>query len=244
MFFITQQTAIGYRSEADLLSRQAIQLELVGLVIFVRDRSQSVRVNYIISKSSKVFSGVAQRNVLGPILFLIFINDVCSVSDNHKLSVKLFAHDIKLYSSTDISTDYLSLQNHLNLIYQRSLDWYLGLHPAKCVNLSLNTSTCNRCYSIGNTLQNNVSSSTDLGVIVNKHVNFESHVDKMFVKENQMDALILRRSRSRDLVLLTKAFVTYVKYILQFASRLWSPYKHNYIDKIRSNPSENDLPND
>ena len=86
----------------------------------------------------------------------------------------------------------MSLQNYLNIIYKWSLDWRLGASPTKCVNLSINSSTCNPCYSIGNTLLNNVSSVTDLGVIVNQHLNFESHVDQMYVETKQRVTLILR----------------------------------------------------
>ena len=82
---------------------------------FLRDSSQSVRVNDTISKSSKFLSGVLQGSVLCPILFLIFINDMCSVSDNHKVSVKLFADDLKLFADDiklDTSANYFSLQSN------------------------------------------------------------------------------------------------------------------------------------
>ena len=189
--------------------------------------SQSVRVTNINSKSSTVLTGFPQGSALGPILFLIFINDTGSVSDNHNVSVKLFAGDIQLNHSIDVSADYLSLQDYLNLIYKWSLEWRLGLSP-----------TFNPCYSIGNTLLNNASSVTDLAVIVDQHLTFLVHVDQMCVKANQWAALILRCFRSRHCVLLTKAFVTYVRPILDYVSYIWSQYKIHYIYKIESVPKQ------
>ena len=72
---------------------------------------------------------VSLREVSWALFSLMLINDMCSISDNHNVSVKLFADDIKLYNFIDTNADYLSLQNHLNLLYYLSLDWQLGLSP-------------------------------------------------------------------------------------------------------------------
>ena len=72
---------------------------------------------------------------------------------------------------------------------------------------------------------------------MDQHLNFESHVDQMCTKARQRverASLILRYFRSRDPVLLTKAFVTYDRPIFEYASGIWSPYKLSYIDMIES----------
>ena len=88
-----------------------------------------------------------------------------------------------MYISTDISADRLSLQNYFNLIYKWSLDWQLGQNAPM-----FNRSTCNPEYSIDNTLLNNVSTLTDIEVIVDEYLNFESHVDQICVKARQRSA--------------------------------------------------------
>ena len=179
----------------------------------LHDHSQFVWV-HVNSKSSKVLSGVTLGSIFGPILFLIFINDICSGSDNHNVSVNY----LLMILNGVVLIDYLTLQNHLNLIYKWSLDWQLDLSSTKCWNLSLNSSTCNPSYSIGNTLLNNVSSYNKLAVIIDHHLNFDCHVDQMCAKANKRRVLILRCIRSRDPVLLTKTFATYVRPILEYAS--------------------------
>ena len=86
-------------------------------MIFVHARSQSARVNNANPKSSKVITGAPQSSVM---------THICSVSDNHIVNITIFADDIKLYSSIDISADRFSLQNHLHLIYKWLLDWQLA----------------------------------------------------------------------------------------------------------------------
>jgi len=74
---------------------------LVWISDFLSNRSQKVKVNDIISTSIEVASGVPQSSVLGPTLFFIFINDVCDIFNNLRVTCKLYADDIKLYSYYD-----------------------------------------------------------------------------------------------------------------------------------------------
>ena len=71
-----------------------------------------------------------------PLLFLVFINDICLVSENQNVSIKLFAHNIKLYSAITYVFGW-NLQSCLNKV----LEWFkrrqLDLSPSKCLQLPL-----------------------------------------------------------------------------------------------------------
>ena len=56
-----------------------------------------------LSESSCIYSGVPQGSVLGPTLFLLYINDLVDCFDDVNCAVKLYADDVKLYSSFTLS---------------------------------------------------------------------------------------------------------------------------------------------
>ena len=76
-----------------------------------------------------VLSGVPQGSVLGPVLFLIFINDL---PENIRSSVRLFADDCVLYRNIESPTDCQILQDDLNSLAQWEADWQMTFNVAKC----------------------------------------------------------------------------------------------------------------
>ena len=65
---------------------------------FLIGRPQYVRIANSFSKFCPELSGVPQGSILGPVLFLIYINDICNSSQQSNVKLKLFADDLKLYS--------------------------------------------------------------------------------------------------------------------------------------------------
>ena len=76
-----------------------------------------------------MLSGVPQGSVLGPILFLIFINDL---QDNINSTVHLFAEDCVLYLNIRGSEDQQILQDDLNKLAQWEEAWLMKFSVAKC----------------------------------------------------------------------------------------------------------------
>ena len=101
----------------------------VGLRAFLGSRSQRIVIDGEESESLPVTSGVPQGSVLGPILFLIYINDlpneVCS-------QVRLFADDTALYLTLESEDDSSILQNDLNILSAWETRWDMGFNPSKC----------------------------------------------------------------------------------------------------------------
>ena len=117
---------IDFKSGFDCISHPKLLLKLSSYGIkgnlfswiasFLSNRSQSVKLNSAISEPCLVTSGVPQGSVLGPLLFNLFINDLTDSIDPSN-TAKLFADDLKLYSSfSNISP--LNLQTQLNIIQQ------------------------------------------------------------------------------------------------------------------------------
>ena len=90
------------------------------LTSFLQNRSQEVIVEGMNSSSCNVTSGVPQGSVLGPVLFLMYVNDI---GLNIHGEIRLFADDILLYQPIRTPDDHLQLQEDLNTLTKWASDW-------------------------------------------------------------------------------------------------------------------------
>ena len=117
-----------------------IQYGLLNWIInFLTNRSQCVSVGNSYSNKILVKSGIPQGTVLGPILFLVFINDVTSCIDGD-CSIKLFADDSKIYQTSNYGKNKHFI-NTLNKFSEWSKDWQLNIETIKCFHLRYENSS-------------------------------------------------------------------------------------------------------
>jgi ribonuclease P/MRP protein subunit RPP40 len=103
---------------------------------FLTNRTQRVVIDYCFSSECAVISGVPQGSVLGPILFLIYINDIEHICcGNTKL--QLFADDAKIYSNINIENASSLLQRSLDNLAEWAKEWQLSINICKCAAVSL-----------------------------------------------------------------------------------------------------------
>lgn len=176
-----------------------------------------------------------QGSVLGPVLFIIYVNDIPRCRG---IELKLFADDTKLYSVLqDDSISSADLQECLNCIYEWSNEWQLKLAPAKCTVMRIHcghSSASQPNYHIGGVRLPVATSCTDLGVTYDDRLSFSSHCSKIVVKASQRAKLILKCFTSRDSKLLMRAFCSFVRPLLEFSSTIWCPYTNADINRIES----------
>jgi len=79
-----------------------------------------------------LLSGVVQGSGLGPILFLIFIDDRAKVLESYGIKTNFFAEDVKLYLEITSAHDCISLQKALDVVKAWARDWHLQLSVEKC----------------------------------------------------------------------------------------------------------------
>ena len=106
-------------------------------------------------------SGIPQGSVLGPILFVIFINDLPFAIKNF---CKLFADDTKLYRTIRIEDDTTSLQDDINRLVNWSTMWQLPFNEQKCKCIHIDNDKTSLSYQMNDHILENVKEIKDLGV--------------------------------------------------------------------------------
>ena len=142
---------------------------------FLTGRRQRVVVNGSSSKWSPVLSGVLQDTVLGPILFLLFINDLPSLVSS---SVKLFADDSVLYRHIESSADHDKLQEDLLQLEEWAATWEMNFTPSKCyiMSITLKRQPSSYSYTPCNTPLEGVTFQKYLGVYITSSLNWSKQV--------------------------------------------------------------------
>ena len=203
---------------------------LLLLQDFLSNRFQSVRIASSISAPILVTSGVPQGSVLGPLLFNLFINDITDNFTN--ITAKLFADDIKLYTSISDLNSNSDFQHHLDLIYSWSYLWQIPISYSKCSILHLGPSTNKPTFNLDSVTLSDSTSIKDLGILIDPSLKFTTHIHSLSKRARQRSALIYRSFLSRNLSNLILAYTTYVRPLLEYASPAWSPFQISLIDSF------------
>ena len=203
---------------------------------FLSNRQQRVRIADTFSDESPVISGVPQGTVLGPILFLIYINDICDAVSNCK--IKIFADDTKIY--LNYSDDQSDLQNDLDGVSMWLDTWQLKVSVSKCSVLPLSLTGRRECcdyFLSGDTIPKSVG-VRDLGIHVSSDLKFRTHVERITANASARSGLIFKCFKSRDESFLASMFSVFVRPLLEFATPIWSPYNIGliaHIEKVQRN---------
>jgi hypothetical protein len=205
---------------------------LFWIQAFLTNRTQVVKISSHMSTYISVTSGVPQGSVLGPLLFLLFINDLTD-STLPNVHVKLFADDLKLYTELSYSSAHTNFQSQLNLIHLWATTWQLEISYEKCNILNLHDKLP-QTFSFNTTQIRTADSVNDLGVLIAPSLKFNNHIDSIILKAKQRASIIHRSFLSKDKTILTRAFTTYVRPLLEYASPVWSPCHLTLISAIES----------
>ena len=139
---------------------------------WLKGREQRVVINGEMSEACQVTSGVPQGSVLGPLLFLIFINDIAL--DLHS-TIRLFADDAILYRAISSHDDHRLMQEDLLTLSRWADTWCMEFNTKKCYAIHIQTKKQKRenvCipYIMKGVELQRVSDTAYLGVNINEHL--------------------------------------------------------------------------
>ena len=194
---------------------------LQWIISFLTKRTQRVVVNDQMSTYKSVISGVPQGSVLGPLLFILYINDI---ADAIHSSTKLFADDTKLYNS---STNHHILQKDLHSIFDWAKMWQMEFNVSKCRVLhmgKINPKLQYFVYNNGNlTTLTETNSEKDLGVYFDEQLSFDIHVNFCVERATRLLGLIHRSFCGLNSNAYVTIYKTIVRSGLEYANSIWHP---------------------
>jgi len=135
-------------------------------------RSQQTHVGNSLSSITKQCSGEVQGSVIGPLLFVLFINDITQIFNDNKCVCKLYADDLKLYTVLHANEDCRNLQDKLNAVYDWSQNWQLGLSYKKCNLMYIGNTNCKPSLLLNNVCLAVVDEAKNLDVVFDSRLTF------------------------------------------------------------------------
>ena len=200
---------------------------------FLSNRTQKVVVDGEESYCGDVTSGVPQGSVLGPCLFLLYINDMPKDINS---TVRLFADDTIAYLAIKSNDDAKTLQEDLDKLAKWETTWQMEFHPGKCQVLHITRNRVhktNNTYTLhGKTLET-VNSAKYLGVTISSDLKWGHHIDNICKKATQSLNFLRRNVRINSKEIKAKAYQHIVRPHLEYASSVWDPHTSSDINKIQ-----------
>ena len=172
-----------------------------------------------------------QGTVLGPLMFLLYINDIKCGTSSH---LKLFADDCVLNRTINSQQDHLLLQHDLNIILKWTETWLMELNISKCVVLTCNrlTSSSTFNYTIRNYFLQRVTQHPYLGILLDSKMSFTPHINQVISKATRMLNFVKRNLYRCCAETKCLAYTSIVRPLLEYGSAVWDSYLQKEIQSI------------
>ena len=226
---------VSHRKLLHKLSHYGIKGSLhLWITHFLQDRKQSVVIDGHHSDQVSVASGVPHGTCLGPILFLIYINDI---TVNIKCQLRLFADDALIYTQVRSFSDHIKLQNDLITLENWANTWGMRFNPSKCYVLSITKKIdppLHYFYKLCGVALEHKSENPYLGVNFSSNLTFRHHINVISAKANSTLGFLRRNLRRCPAKLKETSYKALVRSKLEYASPIWDPYLQKDKDKLEA----------
>ena len=206
---------------------------------YLQDRQQRVVIGNCVSVHCKVNSGVPQGSIVGPLLFVLFINDI-SDEISSGTSIALYADDTKIWREIGSDVDNHILQCDITNLQNWADKNKMKFHPAKCHVLSMSRKRLPHLnsrfvYMLNGVNLEYVSSENDLGILMTSKLNFTDHCNKLYSKANSRLGLNKRTCHFlTNSAQKRKIYLVMVRSLFEHCSVVWKPYNQTTKNKLES----------
>ena len=211
---------------------------------FLVDRSQQVALNGYMSYAAKVISGVPQGTVLGPLLFILFVNDMEGCVSHS--TIRFFADDTRILKHISCSQHVTELQQDLFSVIQWAKQNNMALHEDKFEYIVHRCTPRSSFYELpfiagqfsysvatGDTLYP-VDEVKDLGVSVSSDLSWSQHVQMISSRAKAIASWALSAFQSRDRLTMMTLYKSLIRSHLEYCCPLWHPHKVSDIQTIEN----------
>jgi hypothetical protein len=196
---------------------------------WLKDRQQRVVLNGCKSQWNDVKSGVPQGSILGPLLFVIYINDI-----DEEIVSKLykFADDTKILGVTATPEDVEIVRSDLHQLFRWSEEWQMLFNINKCGVLHFGHNNKKYDYTINSDKIETRQDERDLGVIIDNSLKSSKQCVKAYKAANATLGMIRRSFVTRDESTILQLYKSIVRPKIEYCIQAWRPYLKKDIDLL------------
>ena len=217
---------VSHKKILHMLTTYKIDPQIMNwLKDYLNFRRQRTVVENTFSSYCETTSGVPQGSVLGPMLFILYIQDLLHILEDKFPSIKTyaFADDLKL-----LGTNPDKLQEALNLIQNWTQAWQLKIQPSKSECISFHLARTHQLlrvhdYNIDNNSFARCNVVKDLGLCITDNLKWSSYIQKVHYKSNYLSHTILKTFSSGQAELFIHLYKTYIRPLLEYNVSIWNP---------------------
>ena len=208
---------------------------------YLKNREQCVVLGNQCSSTKPVYSGVPQGSILGPLLFVLFINDLPEGLSSGT-GLVMYADDTKIWRLIESETDHIILQNDIDYLNNWAQENKMNFHPSKCKVLSVRNAPpplldilphVEFQYFLGSSCLEYVESEKDLGVDITPKLNWIEQCNRLYSKANQKLGLMRRNCYFvRDIAKARSLYIALVRSLFESCCIIWRPTTQSLTDKI------------
>ena len=194
---------------------------LLWITNFLNNRKQRVVVDGSFSNYAEFKSGVPQGTVLGPLLFLLYINDLPSCVNS---KVRLFADDCLLYREIKNNQDQVDMQRDLDALTDWGSTWGMKFNAKEC-NIMRVSRTSAAFLQFGNEILQEVSDAKYLGIHIDNKLDWNKHILTVAARGQSKLAFLNRNLKGCPKKLRGTAYISLIRPALEYSCSVWHPHK-------------------
>ena len=202
---------------------------------YLADRKQCVVINGNTSEFKLVEAGVPQGSILGPLLFLVYINDIVRELD---CNVRLFADDTSLYIVVENPLHAANiLDNNLGRIYRWAGVWLVDFNATKTESMLLTRKRIQIVHPdliMDNTILREVDTHKHLGLIFSQDCGWKSHIEDILNKAWHRLNIIRAFKFKFDRQSLERMYISFVRPVLEYGGPIWDNCNKEEKSKLES----------